>query len=75
MISETPKYERLTGPGRERTRQWLAARYEDGSPIRSLADELDLSYGTVHRLLKEAEVTLRPPRQRARPSTEQERRR
>ncbi len=52
--------ERIVGPQRTQLATNLAARYEKGSSIRSLAEATGRSYGFVHRLLTDdANVTLR----------------
>jgi hypothetical protein len=38
----------------------LAEIYETGVPLRAIADRVGLSYGSVHRRLLEAGVTMRP---------------
>ena len=38
----------------------VARRYYDGASIRGLSAELGMSYGLIHRLLREAGVTFRP---------------
>lgn len=50
---------RLTGAERIKLRQQLAAQYKAGTSIRTLAALSGRSYGSVHRLLSEAKVTMR----------------
>ncbi len=39
---------------------YCVAAYADGASIQDLADTIGRSYGTVHKLLVDAGVTLRP---------------
>lgn len=63
----------LTGADRARVRREAVARYEEGAPIRVLAEDVRRSYGFMRALLLEAGVTLRSrggahgPTQRKRP--------
>lgn len=41
-------------------RSAIVRRYVRGWSVRELAAEYDLAYGTVHRVLTEAEVPMRP---------------
>ena len=50
---------RLTGPERTKLASELAEKYQAGNSIRSLAEETGRSYGFVHRILTEQEVSLR----------------
>ncbi|WP_305094992.1 helix-turn-helix domain-containing protein [Prescottella sp. R16] len=50
---------RVTGESRDRLRDELKAEYEAGKSIRSLAEKTGRSYGFVHNVLVEADVTLR----------------
>lgn len=49
----------LKGDARTALANDLAERYRNGASIRALARRTGRSYGTVHRLLSEAGVTLR----------------
>ncbi len=51
---------RIEGEARTQLGADLAAQYEQGTSIRSLAESSGRSYGFVHQLLTEAGVTLRP---------------
>ena len=51
---------RITGEARTQLAADLAAQYEQGTPIRSLVESSGRSYGFIHQLLTEAEVTQRP---------------
>lgn len=54
------KRPRLTGEERRTVARELARKYKtDRASVRDLADEFDLSYGTVRNLLQEEEVQLR----------------
>ncbi|WP_137724561.1 helix-turn-helix domain-containing protein [Prescottella subtropica] len=50
---------RVTGESRDRLRDELKSEYEAGKSIRSLAEQTGRSYGFVHNVLVEADVTLR----------------
>lgn len=54
------KGQRATGKVRENLRKYVADQYAEGKSIRAIADDIGRSYGTVHRLLNEANVLLRP---------------
>ncbi|WP_380168189.1 helix-turn-helix domain-containing protein [Jannaschia sp. R86511] len=56
---EIKKGVRLTGAEREALATRLVAQYEQGASIRSLAEDTGRSYGFVHRVLSESDVTLR----------------
>lgn len=60
---------RLTGPERTALTKKVAAGYKKGATIRDLATTHGRSYGTIHALLVEADVALRPrggrPKKRA----------
>ncbi len=59
-VAETlKKGSRVTGPAREKLAADLKRKYESGASIRALAEETGRSYGFVHRMLSEADVTLR----------------
>jgi len=50
---------RLSGADREQLAVELSKGYAEGKSIRALAEETGRSYGFVHRLLSESEVSLR----------------
>lgn len=50
----------LTGAARRKVARSLAASYELGSSTRELAACRDMALGTVQRLLREADVQMRP---------------
>lgn len=56
---ELTKGTQITGETRTKLRKDLRAKYERGASIRTLAEDTGRSYGFVHRMLREAEVTLR----------------
>lgn len=56
---EIKKGVRLTGTERDDLASKLVQEYEQGASIRSLAESTGRSYGFVHRVLSESEVTLR----------------
>lgn len=58
-MTEIKKGARLTGADRTTLAGELVQKYESGSSIRALAEETGRSYGFVHRVLSESEVTLR----------------
>ncbi|MFF7880960.1 helix-turn-helix domain-containing protein [Streptomyces sp. NPDC020794] len=51
----------LEGAERRRVAADLADRYNRGATIKAIAEEVGRSYGNVHQLLVEAEVTFRSP--------------
>ncbi|MFE2737920.1 helix-turn-helix domain-containing protein [Streptomyces sp. NPDC059349] len=53
------KGKRITGAARDKLAAELKAAYESGASIRSIAESTGRSYGFVHRILTEADVTLR----------------
>ncbi|GAB2929111.1 helix-turn-helix domain-containing protein [Streptomyces mayteni] len=59
MAETLKKGSRVTGPAREKLAADLKLKYESGASIRALAEETGRSYGFVHRMLSEADVTLR----------------
>lgn len=65
---EKPRHVRHVGAERETLTATLKDAYEKGASIRELAEEHQLSYGKVHRVLSEGGVQLRgrggPTRQR-----------
>jgi hypothetical protein len=50
---------RITGPARTKLANDLKKSYDKGQSIRDLAREHGRSYGFIHRVLSEAEVSLR----------------
>lgn len=58
-MGEIKKGARLTGVERDKLAARLVTQYEQGASIRSLAEETGRSYGFVHRVLSESDVTLR----------------
>lgn len=50
---------RHTGEARDEISARVAERYRTGASIRQLAEQFEMSYGKVHRLLGEAGVELR----------------
>jgi predicted transcriptional regulator len=59
-VAETlKKGSRVTGAAREKLAADLKKKYEAWQSIRSLAEETGRSYGFVHRMLSESDVTLR----------------
>ncbi|ABS04373.1 hypothetical protein Krad_2909 [Kineococcus radiotolerans SRS30216 = ATCC BAA-149] len=59
-VTETIKRgTRLSGAEREQLADELSKGYAEGKSIRALAEETGRSYGFVHRLLSENDVTLR----------------
>ncbi|GAA4657599.1 helix-turn-helix domain-containing protein [Kineococcus glutinatus] len=71
MTETVKKGSRLTGVERETLAAELSRGYAEGKSIRALAEETGRSYGFVHRILSESEVSLRSrggaTRGRARP--------
>ncbi len=59
MATDIKKGARITGDDRSTLAQDLKSRYDDGASIRALAAETGRSYGFVHRILSESEVSLR----------------
>lgn len=53
------KHKRVTGTQRRQLGALLKKKYENGTSIRALADDLQRSYGFVHRLLLESGASLR----------------
>lgn len=53
------KGKRITGTARDNLAIHLKTAYENGASIRAIAQDTSRSYGFVHRLLTEADVTLR----------------
>jgi len=50
---------RITGSDRTKLAHELTKKYSQGASIRALAEETGRSYGFVHRILTENDVTLR----------------
>ena len=59
MAETVKKGSRLTGAERETLAAELSRGYSEGKSIRALAEETGRSYGFVHRILSESEVSLR----------------
>ena len=59
MPTDLKKGARITGDDRSTLARDLKSRYDGGASIRSLAAETGRSYGFVHRILSENEVSLR----------------
>jgi hypothetical protein len=60
VVAETAKKgTRLSGAEREQLADELSKGYTEGKSIRALAEETGRSYGFVHRLLSESDVSLR----------------
>ena len=59
MATDIKKGARITGDDRSTLAQNLKSRYDGGASIRALAAETGRSYGFVHRILSESEVSLR----------------
>ncbi len=58
-MAEVSKGRRITGPDRDKLAAEVKRKYRDGASIRTLAAETGRSYGFIHRLLSESDVTLR----------------
>lgn len=58
-MSTIKKRVQITGKARVNLSKRLARQYERGASIRALAESTGRSYGFVHRVLSETEVTLR----------------
>ena len=54
------KHTRVLGEQRSELGRELASQYEGGATIRELANKYMRSYGFVHRVLVELNVTFRP---------------
>lgn len=60
-LPRLPRHTRLTGPERDRLRQRVATAYiHERATVDAIARATGRSYGTVYRLLAEAEVPMRP---------------
>ncbi|HEU5268359.1 MAG TPA: helix-turn-helix domain-containing protein [Jatrophihabitans sp.] len=58
-MADLKKGARITGSDRSKLAIEIKKQYEKGRSIRELADSHNRSYGFIHRLLSENEVTLR----------------
>jgi predicted transcriptional regulator len=58
-MGKTKREARVVGVVRAELAAELGARYDSGASIRELAEQTGRSYGFVHRLLVDADVTLR----------------
>jgi len=58
-VTEIKKGARLTGEDRARMSERVLAQYSEGHSIREIAQETGRSYGFVHRVLSESDVSLR----------------
>jgi len=58
-VAELKKGARITGPDRNTLAVEVREQYENGRSIRELAQQHGRSYGFIHRLLSENEVSLR----------------
>jgi hypothetical protein len=58
-VTELRKGARITGSDRTKLAVEVKRQYEKGKSIRELADSHGRSYGFIHRLLSESEVSLR----------------
>jgi predicted transcriptional regulator len=58
-VTTISKGTRITGESRDKLAADLRREYEGGASIRSLAEQTGRSYGFVHRVLTESEVSLR----------------
>ena len=58
-MTTEPRNSRVTGADRASLTDDLAKEYAAGASIRALAEKTGRSYGFVHRLLSESEVTFR----------------
>ncbi|NAZ85519.1 helix-turn-helix domain-containing protein [Kineococcus indalonis] len=59
MTEAVKRGSRLSGAERSQLAEELSKGYAEGKSIRALAEEAGRSYGFVHRLLSESEVSLR----------------
>ena len=59
MAEQLKKGARITGGDRSKLAADLKKKYSSGKSIRELAAETGRSYGFVHRILSENDVTLR----------------
>ena len=58
-VADLKKGARITGSDRNKLASEVKKQYEKGRSIRELADSHGRSYGFIHRLLSENEVSLR----------------
>jgi Helix-turn-helix domain len=58
-VVEIKKGARITGTARDELTVELVRKYDAGASIRELAEDSGRSYGFVHRLLADADITLR----------------
>ncbi|HEX2904424.1 MAG TPA: helix-turn-helix domain-containing protein [Jatrophihabitans sp.] len=58
-MAELKKGARITGSERSKLAGEIRRQYEKGRSIRELADSHNRSYGFIHRLLSENDVSLR----------------
>jgi predicted transcriptional regulator len=58
-VADIKKGARVTGADRDKLAARLVKEYEKGASIRALAESTGRSYGFVHRVLSESDVTLR----------------
>ena len=58
-MAKLKKNVRISGMKRTKLTRDVAERYVAGASIRDLADHYGRSYGFIHRLVDESEVTLR----------------
>ena len=59
MATTVKKGARLTGDDRARMAQTVTSLYSEGKSIRDISAETGRSYGFVHRVLSESDLTLR----------------
>jgi hypothetical protein len=59
VADSVKKGARITGTDRSKLAGELTRKYTSGSSIRALAEETGRSYGFVHRILTENDVSLR----------------
>lgn len=59
MADHAAKGTRVSGAARDALAADLVKKYESGDSIRELAADIGRSYGFVHRILLENDVTLR----------------
>jgi lambda repressor-like predicted transcriptional regulator len=58
-MAELKKSSRITGVARDKLATELKKKYDKGASIRALAESTGRSYGFIHRVLSETDVTLR----------------
>ena len=58
-MGQTAKKPRITGSARKELEDSLVTKYEAGTSIRTLASEIDKSYGFVHGILVASGTALR----------------